>query len=260
MTTNHRERISSRQRLGLRQSSGAFSATSKSARGLAQSKTWRIFQTTHDRLYEDPVSHAPIGTRKSASTDYLMKLASFSFVICLLRQCAIKFRMASRLRILLTSVGLLCWMDAQAQQMPQDTWIYSGIFMRGNFRSLAVGPDDQIYAGTTTNTVCVFGSDGHLIRVFGSFGGISGIGLDSRINVYVLDSGNQMIKKFTPLGTSLSTWGGAGTNTGQMLTGGSFGQRVGTGCTMLAIDRASERSSPVAVPRRQRAATFFSSV
>ena len=49
----------------------------------------------------------------------------------------------------------------------------------------------------------------------GNFTSPSGVAVDSTGDVYVADSGNSRIQKFTPTGTFITKWGSLGTGDGQ---------------------------------------------
>ena len=145
-----------------------------------------------------------------------MKLANFPFMIRLLRQSTIKFLMASISRILPASVGLLCWLDAQGQQMPQDYWALEGRKATGQFVSLTIGPDGLFYAGSNGGaSISVFNTNFVLVRQFGPFTAIRGIVVSSQTNVFVVDSGEDKIKVFDAQGGSIREFGGSGTSDGQ---------------------------------------------
>jgi len=106
-------------------------------------------------------------------------------------------------------------------------------------RAMTIDPENNIwvltedYSGTVKATA--YTSNGVFLREwsgpvgsqdgqFASFGGKRpGLGFDSSGNIFVADSGNHRIQKFTSSGTFLSKWGSAGTGNGKFLfPGGVF--------------------------------------
>ncbi len=105
---------------------------------------------------------------------------------------------------------------------------------------IAVSKDGKVYVSDTWNhRVQIFDEDGHYLSEFGlfadtqgdvnaapgSFWGPRDILLDRDGNLYVSDTGNKRVQKFTPDGQFLGAWGGGG------ITPGRFEEPVG-----LALD------------------------
>ncbi len=99
-------------------------------------------------------------------------------------------------------------------------------------RSVAVDSQDNVYVLQRgfTEAVVKFGSDGTLVGAWGSYGygeaglisdGAYGIAIDASDNVYIADSGNNRIQKFTSEGTFLAKWG---TNGGDGTSGTGNGE------------------------------------
>jgi DNA-binding beta-propeller fold protein YncE len=105
------------------------------------------------------------------------------------------------------------------------TWGTSGIepgqFQR--LRSLAIGPDDLIYAADACNhRIQVFTKAGEFVRTFGGPG--SGLGefsypfdlcFNAKGDLYVVERGNRRVQKLTKEGRALGTWGSPGSGPGQ---------------------------------------------
>jgi uncharacterized protein (TIGR03663 family) len=90
---------------------------------------------------------------------------------------------------------------------------------------IAISEDGRVYVADTWNhRIQVFDEDGNFITEFGTFAntngevdawpgafwGPRGIAIDKEGNVYVADTGNKRIQKFTPDGMYLGVWGGGG--------------------------------------------------
>jgi len=95
---------------------------------------------------------------------------------------------------------------------------------------LAVSPDGEVYVADTWNhRIQVFDSEGNFLRAWGAFAqtaqaigaeglfwGPRGTAVDAQGDVYVTDTGNKRVQKFSPEGKFLDQWGGAGMEPGQM--------------------------------------------
>jgi YVTN family beta-propeller protein len=95
---------------------------------------------------------------------------------------------------------------------------------------VALGPDAQVYvADTGNNRVQALDAGGKFVRRWGHSGGDGtpgtgpgdfdapmGIAVDRGGDVYVADTGNDRIERFTPEGVLITTWGSSGAGTGQL--------------------------------------------
>ncbi|HLG51459.1 MAG TPA: flippase activity-associated protein Agl23 [Chloroflexota bacterium] len=103
---------------------------------------------------------------------------------------------------------------------------------------IAVAPDGHVYVADTWNhRIQEFDATGHFVRAFGStpvgqpglnpgqFYGPRAIAIDSQGNLYITDTGNKRVEKFSPTGTFLASFGAPGSDLG------SFNEPVG-----IAID------------------------
>ena len=100
---------------------------------------------------------------------------------------------------------------------------------------LAVAKDSTVYVADTWNhRIEVFSAQGEFLRSFGSFMNVQDpkadpgkfwgprdIAIDPQGNLYVTDTGNKRVQKFTPTGEFLGVWGGGG------ITPGAFEEPVG---------------------------------
>ncbi len=71
----------------------------------------------------------------------------------------------------------------------------------------------------------------------GSFSSPSRVATDSSSNVYVTDSGNSRVQKFTSTGTFLSKFGTLGTGNGQFLAGSALGIAVDSSGNSYVVDK-----------------------
>ncbi|MEW5958315.1 MAG: flippase activity-associated protein Agl23 [Chloroflexota bacterium] len=101
---------------------------------------------------------------------------------------------------------------------------------------IVVAPDGAIFVADTWNhRIQVFSPTGQFLRAFGSFANVQhdaqaepgkfwgprGLALDAAGNLYVTDTGNKRVQKFTPDGQFLQAWGGGG------IIPGAFEEPVG---------------------------------
>ena len=68
----------------------------------------------------------------------------------------------------------------------------------------------------------------------GQFTGLRGVAMDSSNNIYVTDSGNDRVQKFTSTGTYITQWGSAGSGYGQFL--GPYGVAMDRSGNVYVID------------------------
>lgn len=95
---------------------------------------------------------------------------------------------------------------------------------------IAVDTEGRVYVADTWNhRIQVFSASGEFLRQFGSFvnaqqdataglGGFYGpraIAIDAEGNLYVTDTGNKRVQKFSPDGQFLQSWGGGGVEPGR---------------------------------------------
>ena len=103
-----------------------------------------------------------------------------------------------------------------ADDAPTGQWElyvdYGGLVKSVPFKVVGAPVDQSELLNTNKFITPTFVSD------FGSgLDAPSGIAVDSDNNVYVVDSGDSLVKKFDPSGNLLLSWGGAGTSGGQFV-------------------------------------------
>jgi hypothetical protein len=95
-------------------------------------------------------------------------------------------KLMKTIRILFLAALLLQFV-APVWSMPQDNWYGTSNQVQSPFGGdIAIGPDGNIY-GDGGGFVAVYSTNGTLLRQFGTNMHITGIGLSSQTNVYVLD-------------------------------------------------------------------------
>ncbi|HEY1173359.1 MAG TPA: hypothetical protein VGH19_18465 [Verrucomicrobiae bacterium] len=147
------------------------------------------------------------------------------------------------LRLLLVLAGLLVAIHCgQAQQMPQDNWVFEGEYVPGNFRCLHIAQDNRIYIGST-NKIAVLDTNLNFIMEFGTVGTVKGIASDSQTNIYVLETSK--IQVFSPVdGSKLREWVGSGSGDAGFSVPDYVGPNQGVfgspQTSALAIDRSNQ--------------------
>ena len=112
---------------------------------------------------------------------------------------------------------------SNATPSPDSLATYAGLFAERMVQQpsdVAIGPDGSVWVtDMATDQLYQFDADGKLIRTFGEtgqgdgqfeFADFGAVGLDGDGNVYVLDTGNQRVQKFTPDLTFTIAWGRTG--------------------------------------------------
>jgi streptogramin lyase len=81
---------------------------------------------------------------------------------------------------------------------------------------LAVGQDGTVYVVDSGNfRIQKFSATGEFITKWGELGGVQGVAVDSSGNVYITVWGRYRVFKFNPNGDFITKWGAAGTGDGQ---------------------------------------------
>jgi len=97
----------------------------------------------------------------------------------------------------------------------------------------------QRYSMTTGAPTATFPRWGAMGTGNGQFNSPAGVALDSSVNVYVADSLNNRIQKFTSTGTYTAQWGTAGTGNGQF--NNPTGIAVDSSNNVYVVDRGNNR-------------------
>lgn len=114
--------------------------------------------------------------------------------------------------------------SAQAQRMPQDSWVLSqtwggsgaGDGQFNNIRGMATGPDGRIYVADNLNhRIQVFEGDGTFVRQWGGFVSPWDVEVSPSGQVYVVENTGYCVQEFEPDGTFVRTWGNNGAGDGQ---------------------------------------------
>lgn len=106
-------------------------------------------------------------------------------------------------------------------------------------RGLDVGPDGTVYLAESSRGIWVFAPDGTLNRTFGEDilrTGAYDVALGPDGDVFVADYAHNMIVRFKPDGTFVTSWGASGEGAGQF--GSQSPQRIAVGAdgTVYALD------------------------
>jgi sugar lactone lactonase YvrE len=92
----------------------------------------------------------------------------------------------------------------------------SGSGQFNNASFVASAPDGSVYVSDTgNNRVQKFTADGAFLFSFGQFLGPAGVAVAPNGSVYVADTGNNRVQRFDANGIFISEWGTAGTGAGQ---------------------------------------------
>jgi tripartite motif-containing protein 71 len=137
---------------------------------------------------------------------------------------------------------------APASATVQFTKQWAGSPEFANPWGVAVAPSGNAYVADTDNSrIEEVGSDGNLVRTWGSFGSgdgqlnnPAGVALDSSDNVYVADLSNHRIDEFSPTGAFVMTWGWGvddGSSSFQTCTSGCQAGIPGSGDGQLSSPR-----------------------
>ena len=86
----------------------------------------------------------------------------------------------------------------------------------------------------------------------GSFSAPSRAATDSSNSVYVTDSGNSRVQKFSSTGTFLSKFGTLGIGNGQFLTGSASGVAIDSAGNVYVVDKLSNRVQKFSATRPGR--------
>lgn len=147
----------------------------------------------------------------------------------------------------LAALGLLTFAGhalGQQYRMPQDNWQFDGLRIDGNFGTIAIGPDDNIYVATNNSAISVFSPDGTFLRPFESNMNVAGIAFDAETNIFILDlaSSTNYVKKFNSQGEQLAAFGPYGSETNQLIPEvGETRIAVGLGGRVYVADRGNRR-------------------